>query len=68
MQEVTEGLSVIERTAQRIIASLKDVLPSISYQTDSERRQRCKLRDQHARHAKTLSPGNCRTRGQHHAG
>ena len=43
LQEVTEELSIIERTAQRIISALKDVFPNISHQIDSERRRRWKL-------------------------
>lgn len=45
VKEVAEAFSVNERTAQRMIAALKDVFPSISHQTDSERRRRWKLRD-----------------------
>ena len=37
LQEVTEELSIIERTTQRIISALKDVFPSISHQIDGER-------------------------------
>jgi predicted DNA-binding transcriptional regulator YafY len=45
VKEVAEEFSVNERTAQRMIAALKDTFPSISHQTDSERRRRWKLRD-----------------------
>ncbi|MDE4147096.1 helix-turn-helix transcriptional regulator [Phaeobacter gallaeciensis] len=45
VKEVAEAFSVNERTAQRMIAALKDVFPSISHQTDNERRRRWKLRD-----------------------
>lgn len=45
VKEVAEEFSVNERTAQRMIAALKDVFPSISHQTDNERRRRWKLRD-----------------------
>lgn len=45
VKEVAEAFSVNERTAQRMIAALKDVFPSISHQTDSQRRRRWKLRD-----------------------
>jgi predicted DNA-binding transcriptional regulator YafY len=45
VKEVAEAFSVNERTAQHMIAALKDVFPSISHQTDSERRRRWKLRD-----------------------
>ena len=34
VKEVAEAFSVNERTAQRMIAALKDVFPSISHQTD----------------------------------
>ena len=44
VKEVAEAFSVNERTAQRMIAALKDVFPSISHQTDNERRRRWKLR------------------------
>jgi hypothetical protein len=43
LQEVTEELSIIERTAQRIISALKDFFPSISHQIDGERRRWWKL-------------------------
>ena len=45
VKEVAEEFGVNERTAQRMIYALKDVFPSISHQTDSERRRRWKLRD-----------------------
>lgn len=45
VKEVAEEFSVNERTAQRMIYALKEVFPSISHQTDSERRRWWKLRD-----------------------
>jgi predicted DNA-binding transcriptional regulator YafY len=45
VKEVAEEFGVNERTAQRMIYALKDVFPSISHQTDGERRRRWKLRD-----------------------
>ena len=36
VKEVAEAFSVNERTAQRMIAALKDVFPSKSYLTDSK--------------------------------
>jgi predicted DNA-binding transcriptional regulator YafY len=45
VKEVAEEFGVNERTAQRMISALKDVFPSLSHQTDSERRRHWKLRD-----------------------
>lgn len=45
VKEVAEEFGVNERTAQRMIYALKEVFPSISHQTDTERRRRWKLRD-----------------------
>ena len=45
VKEVAEEFGVNERTAQRMIYALKEVFPSISHQTDSERRRWWKLRD-----------------------
>ena len=45
VKEVAEEFGVNERTAQRMIYALKEVFPSISHKTDSERRRRWKLRD-----------------------
>ena len=45
VKEVAEEFNVNERTAQRMIYALKEVFPSISHQTDSERRRWWKLRD-----------------------
>tara|TARA_R110002072_G_scaffold45140_4_gene125772 strand:- start:4364 stop:5356 length:993 start_codon:yes stop_codon:yes gene_type:complete len=45
VKEVAEEFGVNERTAQRMIYALKEVFPSISHQTDSERRRYWKLRD-----------------------
>ena len=45
VKEVAEEFSVNERTAQRMIYALKEVFPSISHQTDSERRRWWKLHD-----------------------
>lgn len=45
VKEVAEEFAVNERTAQRMIYALKEVFPSISHQTDSERRRWWKLRD-----------------------
>jgi predicted DNA-binding transcriptional regulator YafY len=45
VKEVAEEFCVNERTAQRMIYALKDVFPSISHDTDGERRRRWKLRD-----------------------
>jgi len=45
VKEVAEEFGVNERTAQRMIYALKEVFPSISHQTDNERRRWWKLRD-----------------------
>jgi predicted DNA-binding transcriptional regulator YafY len=45
VKEVAQEFSVNERTAQRMVYALKEVFPSISHQTDSERRRYWKLRD-----------------------
>ncbi len=45
VKEVAQEFGVNERTAQRMVSALKDVFPSLSYETDSERRRWWKLRD-----------------------
>lgn len=45
VKEVAEEFGVNERTAQRMIYALKDVFPSLSHQTDGEKRRHWKLRD-----------------------
>lgn len=45
MKDTAQEFGVNDRTAQRMIYALKEVFPSISHQTDSERRRWWKLRD-----------------------
>lgn len=45
VQEIAEEFAVNERTAQRMIQALKDVFPTVSHVTDSDRRRRWKVRE-----------------------
>ena len=45
VKQVAEEFGVNERTAQRMIYALRDVFPSLTHQTDSERRRHWKLND-----------------------